>query len=141
MTNLAAYLHSRAGTDLATAIIGLAGAAARISGEIRAPHRALDAVAGLRGPEHLGPRAPHRALDAVAGEVNTDGDAQKALDVLADEIILEAARQAGAAAYMSEEREAAIPLAEDEPFIITCDPLDGSSNIGVNVSIGTIFSV
>ncbi|MEK9961061.1 MAG: class 1 fructose-bisphosphatase, partial [Rhodobiaceae bacterium] len=44
-------------------------------------------------------------------------------------------------AYMSEEREAAIPLAEDGPFIITSDPLDGSSNIGVNVSIGTIFSV
>ncbi len=120
MTNLAAYLNSRAGTDLAAAIIELAGAAARISGEIR---------------------APHRALDAVAGEVNADGDAQKALDVLADEIILEAARQAGAAAYMSEEREAAIPLAPDGPFIITSDPLDGSSNIGVNVSIGTIFSV
>jgi fructose-1,6-bisphosphatase I len=120
MTDLAAYLHSRAGTDLATAIIELAGAAARISGEIR---------------------APRHVLDAVAGELNADGDTQKALDVLADEIILEAARQAGAAAYMSEEREAAIPLAENGPFIITSDPLDGSSNIGVNVSIGTIFSV
>ncbi|MGB1106434.1 MAG: class 1 fructose-bisphosphatase [Alphaproteobacteria bacterium] len=120
MTNLAAYLDSRAGPELAAAIGELAAAAARISAEIR---------------------APRRVLDAVAGDVNADGDTQKALDVLADEIILGAARQAGAAAYMSEEREAAIPLEPDGPFIIASDPLDGSSNIGVNVSIGTIFSV
>jgi len=120
MTNLAAYLDSRTGPELAAAIGELAAATARISAEIR---------------------APRRVLDAVAGDVNADGDTQKALDVLADEIILGAARQAGAAAYMSEEREAAIPLEPDGPFIIASDPLDGSSNIGVNVSIGTIFSV
>ena len=120
MTDLAAYLDTRTEAGLATAINALAAAAARISAEIRAP----------RG-----------ALDAAAGDVNADGDAQKALDVLADEIILEAARDAGAAAYMSEEREAAIPLAAAGDFIIASDPLDGSSNIGVNVSIGTIFSV
>ena len=120
MTNLSAYLETRADAGLATAITGLAVAAARISAEIR---------------------APQDVLDAVAGDVNADGDTQKALDVLADEIILEAARDAGAAAYMSEEREAAIPLAADGNFIIASDPLDGSSNIGVNVSIGTIFSV
>ncbi|MGB1872034.1 MAG: class 1 fructose-bisphosphatase [Candidatus Puniceispirillaceae bacterium] len=120
MTSLSAYLESRAGAELATAIHELAKAAARISAEIR---------------------APRRVLDAVAGDVNADGDTQKALDVLADEIILEAAQHAGAAAYMSEEREASIPLAEDGHFIIASDPLDGSSNIGVNVSIGTIFSI
>lgn len=120
MTDLATYLDTRTETGLATAINALAAAAARISAEIRAP----------RG-----------ALDAAAGDVNADGDAQKALDVLADEIILEAARDAGAAAYMSEEREAAISLAAAGDFIIASDPLDGSSNIGVNVSIGTIFSV
>lgn len=120
MTSLAAYLKARTAPDLAKAITGLAGAAARISAEIR---------------------APRSVLDAVAGDVNADGDTQKALDVLADEIILEVAREAGAAAYMSEEREAAIPLADDGRFIIASDPLDGSSNIGVNVSIGTIFSI
>ena len=120
MTSLSAYLETRATTDLARAIAGLAAAAVRISAEIR---------------------APHSVLDAVAGDVNADGDTQKALDVLADEIILEAARDAGAAAYMSEEREAAIPLADDGSLIIASDPLDGSSNIGVNVSIGTIFSI
>ena len=120
MTDLSAYLETHADAGLATAIARLAGAAARISAEIR---------------------APQGALDAVAGDVNADGDTQKALDVLADEIILEAARDAGAAAYMSEERAAAIPLAADGDFIIASDPLDGSSNIGVNVSIGTIFSV
>ena len=120
MTDLSAYLETHADAGLATAIARLAGAAARISAETR---------------------ATQGALDAVAGDVNADGDTQKALDVLADEIILEAARDAGAAAYMSEERAAAIPLAADGDFIIASDPLDGSSNIGVNVSIGTIFSV
>ena len=120
MTSLSAYLEARATTDLVRAITGLASAAVRISTEIR---------------------APHSVLDAVAGDVNADGDTQKALDVLADEIVLAAARDAGAAAYMSEEREAAIPLADDGSFIIASDPLDGSSHIGVNVSIGTIFSI
>ena len=73
--------------------------------------------------------------------MNADGDVQKALDVLADEIILEAAREAGAASYMSEERDDAIPLAPGGSVIVASDPLDGSSNIGVNVSIGTIFSI
>ena len=120
MTDLAGYLETRTETGLATAITGLAAAAARISAEIR---------------------TPRQVLDANAGDVNADGDTQKALDVLADEIILEAARDAGAAAYMSEERDAAIALAADGDLIIASDPLDGSSNIGVNVSIGTIFSV
>ena len=120
MTSLSAYLDARAGPDLAAAITCLASASARISAEIR---------------------TPRSVLDAVAGDVNADGDTQKALDVLADDIILEAAQQAGAAAYMSEERETAISLSDDGSFIIASDPLDGSSNIGVNVSIGTIFSV
>ena len=120
MTSLDSYLSQRTRPDIASAISAIAGAAARISAEIR---------------------APQSGLDAVAGNLNADGDTQKALDVLADDIILEAARQAGAAAYMSEEREVAISLSDDGPFIIACDPLDGSSNIGVNVSIGTIFSV
>ena len=120
MISLDSYLSQHTSPDMASAISALAGVVARISAEIR---------------------APRQTLDAVAGHVNADGDTQKALDVLADDLILEAARQAGAAAYMSEEREAAISLSDDGSFIIASDPLDGSSNIGVNVSIGTIFSV
>ena len=120
MTGLDSYLSEHARPDIGAAISALAGAAARISAEIR---------------------APRQTLDAAAGEVNADGDVQKALDVLADEIILDAVRAAGAAAYMSEERDDAIPLAPDGSVIVASDPLDGSSNIGVNVSIGTIFSI
>jgi fructose-1,6-bisphosphatase I len=101
-------------------ILSLAGAASAIAAEIR---------------------MPATALDAVAGAVNADGDTQKKLDVIADEIVLDALRGTAAAAYLSEEREEAIPLDPDGGLIIACDPLDGSSNIGVNVSVGTIFSV
>ena len=120
MITLDGYLSNHADADTGAAISALAAAAVRISVEIR---------------------APRQILDAAAGEVNADGDVQKALDVLADEIILEAVRGAGAAAYMSEERDDAIPLASEGRIIVASDPLDGSSNIGVNVSIGTIFSI
>ena len=120
MTTLDDYLANFADSATAAAIGALGQAAARIRAEIR---------------------APRQVLDAAAGEVNADGDVQKALDVLADEIILEAAREAGAASYMSEERDDAIPLSPDGSVIVASDPLDGSSNIGVNVSIGTIFSI
>ena len=120
MITLDSYLSNHAAADTGAAIRALAAAAVRISAEIR---------------------APRQTLDAAAGEVNADGDVQKALDVLADEIILEAVRGAGAAAYMSEERDEAIPLAPGGRVVVASDPLDGSSNIGVNVSIGTIFSI
>ena len=120
MITLDSYLSNHAAADTGAAIRALAAAAVRISAEIR---------------------APRQTLDAAAGEVNADGDVQKALDVLADEIILEAVHGAGAAAYMSEERDEAIPLAPGGRIIVASDPLDGSSNIGVNVSIGTIFSI
>ena len=64
MTSLDSYLSQRTSPDIASAISALAGAAARISAEIR---------------------APRVTLDAVAGQVNADGDTQKALDVLADD--------------------------------------------------------
>lgn len=120
MSDLGSYLAARAQPPVASAIMALAGAASAIVAEIR---------------------SPATALDAAAGAVNADGDTQKKLDVIADEIVLEALRDTGTAAYLSEEREAAIPLDPDGGLIVACDPLDGSSNIGVNVSVGTIFSV
>ncbi|MDB9862988.1 class 1 fructose-bisphosphatase [Litorivicinus sp.] len=79
---------------------------------------------------------------SIIGDENADGDAQKALDVLADEKFLEAATGSKVvAAYCSEEQDHAVILDESAPLVVAIDPLDGSSNIDVNVSIGTIISV
>ena len=81
-------------------------------------------------------------LGSTIGDQNADGDAQKALDVMADDAFLDAAKQSGVvAAYCSEEQDHAVILDEHAPLVIAIDPLDGSSNIDVNVSIGTIISV
>lgn len=80
------------------------------------------------------------ALGAEVG-TNTGGDGQKALDIMADEAF--AARLAGADVrwYASEEREDVVELDPAGAYALAIDPLDGSSNIDVNVSIGTIFSI
>ncbi len=81
-------------------------------------------------------------LSAVRGSANADGDAQKKLDVLADEMIVSAlADCVGVAAYLSEERDDAVTLHDSGDIIVASDPLDGSTNIDTNVSIGTIFSI
>ena len=81
-------------------------------------------------------------LGAARGSANADGDAQKKLDVLADEMILSALSDCvGVAAYLSEERDDAVTLHDGGDIIVASDPLDGSTNIDTNVSIGTIFSI
>jgi fructose-1,6-bisphosphatase I len=81
-------------------------------------------------------------LGSVRGSANADGDAQKKLDVLADEMIVSAlADCVGVAAYLSEERNDAVTLHDGGDIIVASDPLDGSTNIDTNVSIGTIFSI
>ncbi|MDX1781153.1 MAG: fructose-bisphosphatase class I, partial [Thalassovita sp.] len=72
---------------------------------------------------------------------NTDGDTQKALDVIADNAFARALRGAGVRYYASEERETVDEIDPTGTYALAIDPLDGSSNIDVNVSIGTIFSV
>lgn len=79
-------------------------------------------------------------LGANVGE-NTDGDTQKALDVLADEAFFAALHGTGLRWYASEERDAVAPLDPGGALALAIDPLDGSSNIDVNVSIGTIFAI
>jgi len=71
---------------------------------------------------------------------NTDGDVQKDLDVFADDIFLDAVRHAPVGLYASEELEQPVLLDKDASLALAIDPLDGSSNIDTNVSIGTIFS-
>lgn len=76
------------------------------------------------------------------GSVNTAGDQQQKLDVLANIRFSRALMKGGeACAIISEESESFIDLNNTGKYVIAIDPLDGSSNIDVNVSIGTIFSI
>lgn len=88
------------------------------------------------------------ALGDILGEAgtgNVQGEAQKKLDVIANEVLLEANSWGGHLAAMASEEMEAIHLVPDRypqgEYLLLFDPLDGSSNIDVNVSIGTIFSV
>src|SRR5574338_912674 len=80
-----------------------------------------------------------------AGSENVQGEVQKKLDVIANEVLIEANAWGGhLAAMASEEVEEVRPIPSAYPkggFLLLFDPLDGSSNIDVNVSVGTIFSV
>ncbi len=104
--------------------------------------RTVDCLAGVciqiaariaRGgiDEHLG----------AARGTNTDGDAQKALDVIADTAFQAALRGGDVRHYASEEQEGVLTLNANAPLALAIDPLDGSSNIDTNVSIGTIFAL
>jgi fructose-1,6-bisphosphatase I len=76
------------------------------------------------------------------GSTNTAGDQQQKLDVLANIRFTRALAKGGeVAALISEESETFVDLNNDGKYVIAIDPLDGSSNIDVNVSIGTIFSI
>ena len=79
-----------------------------------------------------------------AGTRNVQGEAVQKLDVLSNEILLEANEWGGnLAALASEEMELPHPIPTRFPkgeYLLLFDPLDGSSNIDVNISVGTIFS-
>jgi len=88
------------------------------------------------------------ALGGVLGDAGTgniQGEAQKKLDVLSNEILLEANAWGGhLAGLASEEMDTSHPIPDVYPrgnYLLLFDPLDGSSNIDVNISVGTIFSV
>lgn len=69
------------------------------------------------------------------------GDFQTELDVLANTHLIDALRTAPVAAVASEELDVPVVLNPDAPLVVALDPLDGSSNIDTNVSVGTIFSL
>ena len=76
------------------------------------------------------------------GSQNTGGEQQQKLDVLANIRFTRALTKGGeACALISEETESFVDLTNEGKYVIAIDPLDGSSNIDVNVSIGTIFSI
>ncbi|MDF1549440.1 MAG: class 1 fructose-bisphosphatase, partial [Bacteroidales bacterium] len=80
------------------------------------------------------------------GSENIQGESQKKLDVFADEQFISALKASGeCCGIASEENQDIVTfdtnLAKDGKYIVTMDPLDGSSNIDVNASIGTIFAI
>ncbi len=81
-----------------------------------------------------------------AGEQNVQGEDQKKLDIYADEQFIAALKASGVCCGLAtEENQHSVifddSLSRDGKYIVCMDPLDGSSNIDVNVSIGTIFSI
>lgn len=105
--------------------------------------RAIDAFAraSIEISDLIGGGALAGITGAAQGGENADGDVQKDLDVRADEIIRHALADVRWAALASEEAEAA-EIGDAAGLIeIAYDPLDGSSNIETNMTVGTIFSV
>jgi len=80
-------------------------------------------------------------IASVEGGCNSDGDRVKPLDMFAHRVYARALSQAPAAFLVSEEAEGPIEINPSARYGIALDPLDGSSNIETNLSIGTIFSV
>jgi fructose-1,6-bisphosphatase I len=82
----------------------------------------------------------------VADNQNSSGDAQQKLDVYANEKLIECLQNSGeCCAIASEENEDIIQVppvnSKESHYVVMFDPLDGSSNIDVNVSVGTIFAI
>jgi fructose-1,6-bisphosphatase I len=111
--------------EVATTLLAIAGACGRIAELVG------------RGPAGS---SSSTSLSATVGDHGA-GDAQKVLDVMANAILFSALRAAPVAALVSEEIESAVPLNASGSVLVAIDPLDGSSNIDANVSIGTIFSI
>ena len=101
-----------------------------------------------RACKSIGHAVGKGSLGGVLGSLeseNVQGEVQKKLDVMSNEILLEANEWGGQLAAMaSEEMETIHKIPNRYPkgeYLLLFDPLDGSSNIDVNVSIGTIFSI
>ncbi|MDV3251480.1 class 1 fructose-bisphosphatase [Devosia sp. BK] len=123
MTTLAQWLETE--TDdaaLASVVLSMAAASAELSGVLR--------------------EAPIAGQTGLAGHTNVQGEAQKALDVISNDIVLKhLTGNAAVAVLISEELDEAVHLADGGAYLVATDPLDGSSNLDVNVTVGTIFSV
>ncbi len=119
----------------------------RIDGAIPADLRLLLEVVA-RACKGISLAVNKGALGGVMGSAeseNVQGEIQKKLDIIANEVLIEANEWGGhLAAMASEEMEGIYVVPHRYPqgeYLLLFDPLDGSSNIDVNVSIGTIFSV
>ena len=84
---------------------------------------------------------PLAGITGTEDGVNSDGDAQKDIDVAADAIMMRALRGTPVAAVLSEEQALPVAFDADAPLCVAIDPLDGSANLDNNISVGTIFSI
>ncbi len=81
-------------------------------------------------------------LLGAAGVTNVQGEEQKKLDILANDILIDGLKQNSfVAGLASEEEEEFVSANQNGEYLVLFDPLDGSSNIEINMAIGTIFSV
>ena len=119
----------------------------RVDGHIPSQLRLLLEVVA-RACKSISQAVNKGALGGVLGTAeseNVQGEIQKKLDIIANEVLIEANEWGGhLAAMASEEMEGIYVVPNRYPqgeYLLLFDPLDGSSNIDVNVSIGTIFSV
>ncbi len=102
---------------------------------------ALIAEAGVNIAATIAEGAIGGALADRVGAANSDGDEQRGLDLLADERFLAAVTNSPVSVYASEELAEPVMIGNGRSLALAIDPLDGSSNIDTNVSIGTIFSI
>ncbi|KQN72312.1 class 1 fructose-bisphosphatase [Devosia sp. Leaf64] len=123
MTTLAQWLETETeDAALASVVLSMAAASAELSGVLR--------------------EAPIAGQTGLAGHTNVQGEAQKALDVISNDVVLKhLTGNAAVAVLISEELDEAVHLTEGGAYLVATDPLDGSSNLDVNVTVGTIFSV
>ena len=119
----------------------------RVAGHIPAELRLLLEVVA-RACKSISHAVNKGALGGVLGSAeseNVQGEVQKKLDIIANEVLIEANEWGGHLAAMASEEMEAIYLVPNRypkgEYLLMFDPLDGSSNIDVKVSIGTIFSV
>jgi fructose-1,6-bisphosphatase I len=111
--------------------------------DMPAAARVIEALAGAARDlaDVIATPATGESLGARLGSDNSDGDQQRKLDLVAEDIFREALRGAGVGPYLSEETEGPLTLDPSGSLAVAIDPLDGSSNIEVNGVIGTIFSI
>lgn len=138
MLDLNAETHAAPGITLSAALDEWAGEDAlrrAVAETIEALARGCSALAERIA---LGPLAGDLGATLSSGEA---GEGQKALDVIADDLVIAALHHAPVAAVASEEDDAPVPVNADAPLLVALDPLDGSSNIDTDLSVGTIFAV
>jgi len=89
-------------------------------------------------------RASLVGATGLAGEQNVQGEDQKKLDVISNDIFNDCLRNSGRTGYLASEEED-VPIAVEETYggnyVVCFDPLDGSSNIDAGISVGSIFGV
>lgn len=127
MTTLAQFLpqhllQNDVPAELGSVLQSVVSACADISSKVR-----LGALAGILG---------------MAGTGNVQGEDQKKLDVIANNVLIDELKSnPNVAGLASEEEDTFVACNQNGGYLVLFDPLDGSSNIDVNISVGTIFSI